>query len=46
MAEPRILEPLICGAIQRRVLMMFAYADAVRVVEPHLAESTRRGMSC
>lgn len=36
MAEPRILEPLICGAIQRRVLMMFAYADAVRVVEPHL----------
>lgn len=36
MAEPSILEPLICGAIQRRLLMMFAYADSVRVVEPHL----------
>jgi hypothetical protein len=36
MAEPSILEPLICDAIRRRMLMMFAYADAVRVVEPHL----------
>lgn len=36
MAEPTILEPLICEAISKRLLMMFAYADAVRVVEPHL----------
>lgn len=36
MAEPSILQPLICGAIRDRLLMMFAYADAVRVVEPHL----------
>lgn len=36
MTESVTLEPLICEAIARRLLMMFAYADAVRVVEPHL----------
>lgn len=36
MADSVTLEPLICDAISRRLLMMFAYADTVRVVEPHL----------
>ncbi len=36
MADPNTLEPLICTAIKDRLLMMFAYSDAVRVVEPHL----------
>lgn len=36
MADPAVLEPMICDAISRRLLMMFAYADTVRVVEPHL----------
>lgn len=36
MADPSVLEPMICDAISRRLLMMFAYSDSVRVVEPHL----------
>lgn len=36
MADPAVLQPMICDAISRRLLMMFAYSDAVRVVEPHL----------
>lgn len=36
MADPSVLEPMICDAISRRLLMMFAYADTVRVVEPHM----------
>lgn len=30
------MHPVICTAIARRQLLMFGYADAVRVVEPHL----------
>ena len=30
------LHALICAAISERRLLMFAYGDAVRVVEPHL----------
>ncbi len=36
MADPEVLEPMICEAVSRRLLMMFAYADSVRVVEPHV----------
>lgn len=36
MADPNILEPMVCEGISDRLLMMFAYADTVRVVEPHL----------
>ena len=31
-----VLPQLICDAIASRRLLMFAYGDAVRVVEPHL----------
>jgi predicted DNA-binding transcriptional regulator YafY len=36
MADPALLQPLVCKAISQRLLMMFAYSDTVRVVEPHL----------
>jgi len=37
------LHTLICNAIAARKLLMFAYGDAVRVVEPHLFGVTGAG---
>lgn len=39
-AKPRVntgaVDPLFCTAIARRQLLIFGYADAVRIVEPHV----------
>lgn len=43
MADPSTLEPMICDAISRRLLLMFAYSDSVRVVEPHLCAVNSAG---